>query len=63
MNKEQENREQIIALIKEQAHDNRITCALARRVAEEMRVSPAVIGELCNELKIKICACELGCFR
>lgn len=62
LNKEQENREQIIVRLKDQAKDGKISCTVARRVAEEMKVSPREIGPLCDELKIKIMGCELGCF-
>ena len=62
LGKAMDNREQIMARLKEVAKDGRITCSAARQVAEEMKVSPQVIGPLCNELKLKIKGCELGCF-
>ncbi|MDH7478530.1 MAG: hypothetical protein QHH02_00795 [Syntrophomonadaceae bacterium] len=48
--------------LKQAAPDGKITCTVARRLAERLQVSPMVIGQACNELKIKIKACELGCF-
>ena len=62
MKKEIENREQIIARVKEESKDGKISCTAARQVAEEMKVPPRVIGTLCDEIKIKIMGCELGCF-
>jgi hypothetical protein len=62
LNKEMENRDQIMARLKEVSKDGKISCTLARQVAEEMKVSPWVIGPLCDELKLKIKSCELGCF-
>lgn len=62
MDKAKENQEQIMVRLKEVSKDGRITCSAARQVAEEMKVSPRVIGPLCNELKLKIKGCELGCF-
>ncbi|MGE5455007.1 MAG: hypothetical protein ACM3O9_07415 [Methylocystaceae bacterium] len=43
--------------------EGKISCSLARKVAEDLGVPPQKVGEACNQLKIKICACELGCFR
>lgn len=48
--------------LKEQAPEGKISCHEALLLAGEFKVEPGIIGELCNELKIKICACELGCF-
>jgi hypothetical protein len=42
--------------------DKRISCKAARKMAEEMGVGYGEVGDCCNELKIKIVACELGCF-
>ncbi|HDZ59799.1 MAG TPA: hypothetical protein ENH44_03315 [Actinobacteria bacterium] len=42
--------------------EKRISCKQARNLAEEMKVSYADIGRDCNNLGIKIFACELGCF-
>lgn len=48
--------------LKEKAPKGKISCHEARLLAQEFDVEPGVIGELCDELKIKVCACELGCF-
>jgi hypothetical protein len=44
------------------AKDGRLSCTMARKLAGELQVNPKEIGEVCNELRIKIYACELGCF-
>ncbi len=44
------------------APEGRITCPAARELADTLGVSPAVIGAACNQLKIKIKECALGCF-
>jgi ribosome recycling factor len=62
LTRETEKREQIVARLKEEMKDGRISCQAARRMAEEMEVSYRSVGDVCNELKIKIKACELGCF-
>ena len=51
-----------VAVLKE-AKEGSISCTVARKLAADLQVSPGVIGEACNRLKIKIFACELGCFR
>jgi len=48
--------------VKNAAKDGKLSCTLARKLADELHVPPKVIGDTCNELKIKIFACELGCF-
>jgi hypothetical protein len=55
-------REQIIKVLRTASVNNRLTCEKAHALAEELKVPLKEIGALCNELKIKIAACELGCF-
>ncbi len=45
------------------ATEGRITCPVARELADRLGVDPGVIGEACNQLRIKIKSCVLGCFR
>ncbi len=42
--------------------NNRLTCQKAHSLARELKVPLKEIGSICNELKIKIAACQLGCF-
>ncbi|NLG33240.1 MAG: hypothetical protein GX550_06935 [Syntrophomonadaceae bacterium] len=62
MSKEQEKREMLISVLKERSKEGKISCTVARQIAEAIKVPPQEVGELCNELKIKIAGCELGCF-
>jgi hypothetical protein len=39
-----------------------LSCEKARELAEELKVPVSEIGRICNVLKIKISACQLGCF-
>jgi hypothetical protein len=55
-------REKLIEKVKAASKDGKITCSQALAVAREAKVSPAEVGEILNELKIKIHACQLGCF-
>lgn len=48
--------------IQERAVDNRITCPVLRKIAEELGVSYKIAGETANRLKIKVKNCDLGCF-
>lgn len=48
--------------IRQAAPEGRIPCALAFKVAEDLGISRKEMGELLNELKIKIIQCQLGCF-
>lgn len=53
---------EIERLLREKAVEGRISCAAARAIAEDLRVSYREVGRVANELKVKIRECELGCF-
>lgn len=55
--------EEILKKVEEAAKDRRLSCTRARKVGEELNVPLRLIGDACDELGIKIHACELGCFR
>lgn len=44
------------------AKNGRLSCSAARKLSENLKVSQKEIGDACNDLKIKIHSCELGCF-
>jgi hypothetical protein len=48
--------------VEKAAHDGRLTCHEARALAEKLGVDYSEVGQACNELNLKIRACELGCF-
>ena len=52
----------VLDKVKKAAADGRLTCPEARRIADEAGVAPKEVGQACNELKIKISGCALGCF-
>lgn len=60
--KEQEVKDAILAATREEDGRKKLPCPDALRIAEENAVSPDVIGRICNEEKIKIRHCALGCF-
>ncbi len=55
-------REKIMEAICMAAENNRLTCEKAHSLAGELKIPLREIGALCNEMKIKIAACQLGCF-
>jgi len=48
--------------VKASVKEGRITCKQALGISDEEGISPAELGALLNELKIKIRGCQLGCF-
>lgn len=53
---------EVLEALRKAARDGRISCTSARKLAEELKVPPRIVGEAADMLKIKIKACELGCF-
>ncbi len=51
-------------LTKAQESDGRkrLTCAEAFELAKQFNIDVIEIGRTCNQQKIKICKCQLGCF-
>ena len=54
--------EAILAKTKQEDGKKYINCKEAVHIAEELKLAPIEIGKICNELKIKIRNCQLGCF-
>jgi len=50
--------EKVTALAKE----GKLPCKKALALADELGVSPSVVGKAANENSIKIVGCQLGCF-
>jgi len=48
--------------IRAAAPEGKIPCAAAFSLAEELGISRQEMGNLLNELRIKIIKCQLGCF-
>lgn len=48
--------------LKKRAINNRISCTVARQIAETLGLQYREIGEMADALGIKITNCELGCF-
>jgi hypothetical protein len=56
------DREQIKQEIEKAAQEKRLSCEEARALADRLEVPYAEMGKACDELKVKLYACELGCF-
>jgi hypothetical protein len=56
------SQEDMKARIKAAAPEGKIACPAAFRLAEELGLSRKDLGELLNDLRIKIIQCQLGCF-
>ncbi len=41
----------------------KLTCTRAFELAETFSVEKRLIGRLCDDSKIRICSCQLGCFK
>ena len=53
---------ELLAAVEERVKDGRLSCTAARALAAELHISVAEMGEIANQLGIKIKHCELGCF-
>ncbi len=53
---------EVMDKLKELTPQGKITCADARKLAEDLQVERSEIGKACDDAGIKICACDLGCF-
>lgn len=59
---ESEVTQEVLDKVKAAAVDGKLDCPTARKIADDLGVGNNVIGDACNELKIKIKNCSLGCF-
>ncbi len=55
-------REEIKAKIQAVAPEGKINCASAFKIASDLGISRAEMGNWLDELRIKITQCQLGCF-
>ncbi len=48
--------------IKSSLVEGKLPCAIAFKIAKELKVSRSDVGEAANRLSVKINSCQLGCF-
>jgi len=63
MNVAEEVRQAICAAASGPDDYKNIACIHALQIAADFNLDPREIGQICNELSIKISACQLGCFK
>jgi hypothetical protein len=56
------SQEELKNRIRAAAPEGKIPCAAAFKLAEDLGISRQELGNLLNELRIKIIQCQLGCF-
>lgn len=54
--------QELAVKVREKAKDGRLACKVALALAKELGVPPKAIGDIANQEKLKIVACQLGCF-
>jgi hypothetical protein len=62
MASKKEQLELIVEACEEKEGKKRLTCAAAFKLVEEHGLKIKEIGKVCDEQKIKIIKCQLGCF-
>jgi hypothetical protein len=56
------NKEKVAEKAKAVSKDGKISCKQALKLAADEGIGSRELGELLNELKIKVASCQLGCF-
>lgn len=54
--------DEIAVKLKAAAREGKIACAMAQKIALENKIPMKQVGEILNQVKIKIIQCQLGCF-
>ncbi len=62
MGKEEELINVVVGRAREINGVKKLACAEAFKLAQEFEAEITEIGRICNQHKIKICKCQLGCF-
>ena len=56
------DKEKLAEKVKVLSKNGKISCKQALKLAEEEGISSKDLGELLNEIKVKVASCQLGCF-
>ena len=56
------DRKKLEETIKEKAKGGKIPCAVCFKIAEDFKISKKEMGEVLNEINVRISQCQLGCF-
>ncbi len=63
MGKEEDITKALLKRVQEVDGRKKLQCAEAFELAQQFETGIIEIGRICNQHKIKICKCQLGCFR
>ena len=63
MSKEENLVKVILERVQETDGKKKLTCAEALELAREFEAEIIEIGRICNRHNIRICECQLGCFK
>ena len=56
------DRKKLEEALLEKAKGGKIPCAACFKIAEDFGISKKEMGQVLNEIKVKISQCQLGCF-
>jgi hypothetical protein len=56
------DRKKLDETLLEKAKGGKIPCAACFKIAEDFGISKKEMGQVLNEIKVKISQCQLGCF-
>ena len=56
------DKEKLTEKVKALSKSGQISCKQALKLAEEEGISSRDLGDLLNEIKVKVMGCQLGCF-
>ncbi len=57
------DRKKLEEAILKASKEGKLPCAVCFKIAEDFGISKREMGEILNEMKIKISQCQLGCFK
>ena len=63
MDKDKELIDAVLARVQEADGKKKLPCAQAFQIAKEFNAAIIEVGQICNQQDIKICNCQLGCFK
>ena len=63
MSKQEDLIKAVIARAQESELKKKLACAQAFELAKEFDAAIIEIGRICNQHNIRICNCQLGCFK
>ena len=55
-------RKKLEETIKDKAKGGKIPCAVCFKIAEDFGISKKEMGQVLNEINVRISQCQLGCF-